>query len=540
MTDNRTSTVPFTQVTSDFLKIASIPDNQKGAFVDYAATDFSTLRESLLEYMKAVYPLDYSNFAESDLGLMLVELISYMGAVLSMKADMLTHENFIHTAKDRDSVRKLFELIGISMKGPTSSQATAIITVDEDSTAVLGEKVVILAADRVVSISSPEDGEPLTYTIYTTTNGIVNPLVDYNADITFTSGTDWYLDTSNSWNSVMLEGAFATESGKFSELEVTKSIDLEEAPVIQNSVQVFVSSTDATTSGSYRQVENLFQSSALDDKIFQVVYKDDYSAKILFGNGNNSVTPATNSSYMVTYRVGGGSRGNIPKSYINSLVNGTYNGVAKSLRVDQVQIATGGADAESVSHAKKFGPLSFKRQDRLVSLEDYSVFASRYISPAGSTGKAIASTRKAFSSANIVDLFILEKATDNQLQKASLSFKDSLLTQIQDKKMITDDVILNDGLIRTVDLVVTINIDKSFRGVESTIVAKASNIIHNFFLADSMDFGDPLVLSNLNRSIFGVNEILYATVDNFEDEIIYVDFNEIIQLNNLIINTNYA
>ena len=90
------------------------------------------------------------------------------------------------------------------------------------------------------------------------------------------------------------------------------------------------------------------------------------------------------------------------------------------------------------------------------------------------------------------------------------------------------------------DLVVTINIDKSFRGVESTIVAKASNVIHNFFLADSVDFGDPLVLSKLNRAIFGINEILYATVDNFEDEIIYVDFNEIIQLNNLIINTNYA
>jgi len=252
------------------------------------------------------------------------------------------------------------------------------------------------------------------------------------------------------------------------------------------------------------------------------------------------VTPATNSSFFVTYRVGGGSRGNIPKSYINALVNGTYNSIAKAIRVDQVQIATGGAAAESVAHAKKFGPLSFKRQDRLVSLEDYSVFASRFISPIGSTGKAIASTRKAFCSANIIDLFILEKATDNQLQKASLSFKDALLTQLKEKKMITDDVIINDGLIRTVDLIITINVDRSFRGVESTVVAKATGVIHNFFLSDNRDFGDPLVFSNLNRSIFGINEILYSTVDNFTDEIIYVDFNEIIQLNNLIINTNYA
>ena len=37
------------------------------------------------------------------------------------------------------------------------------------------------------------------------------------------------------------------------------------------------------------------------------------------------------------------------------------------------------------------------------------------------------------------------------------------------------------------------------------------------------------------REVFGIPEIRYATVDNFSDTV-KVDFNEIIQLNNLTIN----
>ena len=129
MSINTSKTVPFTDVASDFMKLVSIPDNNKASQIDFTATDFASLRTALINYIKAVYPLDYNNFVESDLGMMLIELVSYMGTIMSMKADMLAHENFLQTAKDRDSVRKLFELVGISMKGPTSAQSIATISV---------------------------------------------------------------------------------------------------------------------------------------------------------------------------------------------------------------------------------------------------------------------------------------------------------------------------------------------------------------------------------------------------------------------------
>ena len=539
MSINTNKTVPFTDVASDYMKLTHIPDNQKSSLIDFTATDFATLRESLVNYIKAAYPTDYNNFVESDLGMMLVELVSYMGAIMSMKSDMLAHENFLQTAKDRDSLRKLFELVGISMKGPTSAQAIGQVSIEGNAETNLPENVVFTPSERVIVVTSPQDQEPLTYTMYKATNGVVNVLDEYGADLLFAS-SNWYTGTSSTWETVLLEGAFATQSGTFSNTDTFKTLTLEEGPVVQNSTQVFVTSDESTYAGAYREVENLYQASSTNDKVFQVVYDEDYKGKLLFGTGNNGVSPPTGASYFVTYRVGGGDRGNIPNTYINSLTTGTYSSAASSFRVVQTQIATGGSQAETVAHAKKFGPLSFKSQDRLVSLDDYIAFASRFVSPAGTTGKATAVTRKAFASANVIDLFILEKATSTQLQKASISFKNALLADIEPKKMLTDEVVIADGLIRTLDLVVTLNIDKSLQGTESTVVTKVSRLINNYFLSDNVDFGDQLVFADLNRVIFEANEVIFSTIDNFDEEIVRVDFNEIVQLNNLVINVNYV
>lgn len=531
-------TVPFTDVGSDFMKLVTFVDNEKSTLVDFTATDFASLRTALLNYIKLVYPLDYNNFVESDLGLMLAELVAYMGTVMSMKADMLAHENFLQTAKDRDSVRKLFQLVGVSMKGPTSAQATANLSI-EGETGTLDEDLVIPTANRVITVTSPQDQQPLNFTLYKATNGIVPNLTNTNADIVFDQ-TNWVGDSSSTWEAVMLEGAFATQTGTFSNIGVAQSIILNEAPVIQNSVQVFVSGVDSTTSGAYRQVENIYQASSTNDKIFQVVYLDNYKAKLVFGDGSNGKSPTPNSSYIVTYRVGGGTRGNVPNAFINSILEGaTYNASPSSVRITQSQMSTGGSEAETVAHAKKYGPLSFKQQDRLVSLEDYTSFASNYVGPAGSVAKAVASTRKAFSSANIIDIFVLEKATDTQLQKASISFKNGLLTAIEPKKMVTDDVVISDGLIRTLDLIITAHVDRSLQGLEKSIVANVSQSVREYFMSDALDFGDSIIFADLMKTVFGIPEVRFAEINNF-DENITVGFNEVIQLNNLVVNINYV
>ena len=65
-------------IASDFMKLAKVPITKRPSLINFAATDFLTLRNSLIDYAKVVYPRDYKYFVESDLGMMFLELVAYL------------------------------------------------------------------------------------------------------------------------------------------------------------------------------------------------------------------------------------------------------------------------------------------------------------------------------------------------------------------------------------------------------------------------------------------------------------------------------
>ena len=519
-------------IASDFMKLANIPVNKRPSLVNFAATDFLTLRDSLIDYSKAVYPLDYQYFTESDLGMMFIDLIAYMGSVMSMKADMLANENFLATANQRSSVKKLLQLIGISMKGPLSSAADAKATTELEVTGT--GTMVIAAADRVIETVSPEDGGALTFTLYKVVNGLVDT-VNTTGDLRFDSSEALGADKKVFENLVLQEGALVKDTGSFAATEAVKTIKLTQGPIVEGSVQVYVTADSASMEGAYSEVPNVYFASGSSDKIFEMVYDDAYNGTIVFGDGSVGISPEDTASYTVFYRIGGGSRGNIEKNSINTSIDALVNLSSESVSITNVSKGTGGANAETLAHAKKYAPLEFRRQDRLVTLEDYAVFANTFISTFGTVGKANAAVRQAYSSANVIDIYILEKASDYQLQRATSNFKTQLLTAISKKKMATDDVVIVDGLIRTLDLVTTIRIDQSDEENQDQIQAKVKDKILTYMNVDNRTFGEDFSIAEINREIFEVEEVRFSTIDNVEQDIT-LDFNEIIQLNNLTIN----
>ena len=515
-------------ISSDFMKLAKIPVSKRPSLINFAATDFVSLRDSLIDYTKTVYPDDYKYFVESDLGMVFLELTAYMGAVMSMKADMLANENFLATAKQRASVKKLLELIGVRMKGPLSSAADVKIEFDTAITGTDG----IPAASRVFTITSPEDGGNLSFTLYKVVNGVADT-VNSDGIIRFTDAEAVDADKKVFTNFVMQEGALVDEQGEFAATEGVKTIKLSQSPVVEGSIGVFVTSPQAATTGAYREVPNVYYASGSSDKIFEVVYDDEYNATVVFGDGTVGISPEDTASFRVEYRVGGGTRGNLEIDAINTSIS-TSRAIGGTLT--NISKATGGANAETVEHAKKYAPLTFRSQDRLVTLEDYSVFANTFISNFGTVGKATTATRKAYASANIIDIYVLEKASDLQLQRATTNFKTQLLDAINKKKMATDDIAIVDGLIRTLDLAVSIKIDREEEENQSAIKNKVRDKILTYMNADNRDFGEDLNISELNRVIFETDEVRFSTVDNLDQDVT-IDFNEIVQLNNLTINT---
>jgi hypothetical protein len=360
--------------------------------------------------------------------------------------------------------------------------------------------------------------------------GALSP-ISSDASIDLTTGESENTASTVWTNLALLEGALVIQTGAFNSTDLIKRVALTTSPVFEKSVEVYIKSNDAAASGAWTQVDNLFFASGGGERLYEIVYDDSYGATVVFGDGIVSKSPPADAEYTIAYRVGGGTRGNINSEIINTqLIIGSDTGT-----LENVTLATGGQDSETVEHAKRYAPLTFKRQDRLVTAEDYSTFANAFVSQTGATGKARAVVRDAYSSANILDIYLLQIASPLQLQQATIPFKSDLLAAMQPKKMLTDEIIVVDGLIRTLDLVVTVRIDKNLSAKEELIKGKVRRRITNFFNVNNFDFGKTLVLADLNRSIFTIPEVRYATVDNLDTDVT-VDFNEIIQLNNYTIN----
>lgn len=526
---------------SDFLKLVNVQDFDKLNLIDFAQTDFLSLRTALLNYVRAVYPLDYNYFTESDFGMMLIELVAYMGHVLSYKADYLANENFLRTARSRASVNNLMQLIGIRMKGPVAAAADARITLQSTpgwTPTGTGSYITLSPENRVVSVNSSEDGLPISYTLYkVAANGDI--------DVGNSTGEIVLYESEKSSptvfnNLVLLEGSLVIEQGTFSDTESLKNVRLQNAPVVEGSIQTFITGQQEA-SGAYTQVNNIFYASGPNSKVFQVLGTDNYGAIVVFGDGDLGKIPAVGDQYTIVYRTGGGTRGNIQSSYINVSRSAQYTpgSTTFQIKVENTSKGTGGADAETIEAVKRYGPLTFRSQGRLVTLSDYKTFINSYISSYGSVGKATAVTRRAYSSANIVDIYVLEKANNLQLRKATPEFKRQLLETMQDKKMLTDELVVVDGLIRTLDLSITIRIDKKYQYLEATVRQKVRAKIEQFFNMDNNDFGKAFNPQDLMYSIFEVQEVRFATIDNVP-ETIQVNFNEIIQLNNYALNITYV
>jgi len=522
------------QVTSDWLRLGGIPEALKKDLIDFSTEDFDEFKTSFQEYVKSVYPRDYNNFVESDLGQMLTELFAYQAAVLSFKADALAQENYLATAKTSEGLIKLLELIGISLRGPVPAKANCILTVDDAAYAVTGTNYMnIPLTSRTIDMVSTRDNLPLSYTLY---NVDANGNIDMQAE-------DLYLDMTSfeqpagviANNLLLLEGKMQTTTGNFLTGSTNQTINLTLPSVVEGSVAV--SSSD----GWFEEIDNIWFASA-GAAAFQLKYNEDFSCQLQFGDGIVGKAPTPGSPYKVMYRTGGGLRGNVGANSIQSAGSAEFGndpGQTHPFSIVNNKAGTGGVNAQSLEEARRFGPMWFAAQYRAVTGQDYTAFANRFRSALGKTGKALAVLRDNGSAGNMIDIFVLQKATENHLERASFEFKNEMLTYLNNYRMMTDELTIVDGVVRTLDLATTLYIDKQQKLSSEDVKQRIAGLIQDYFSTNVMDFGKPLILAELINYILGDPGARFFSIDNYSNDI-YVDFNEILQLNNIEINVQYV
>lgn len=121
----------------------------------------------------------------------------------------------------------------------------------------------------------------------------------------------------------------------------------------------------------YKRVDSLFASGPRSRH-----YTLDYATGVIsFGDGRRGIVPPEGKNNIVaqSYRIGGGSIGNVNANTLTSL----GRALAYIESVTNPLPASGGADRESIDEAKARAPYTIKSRDRAVTTEDYEMLALR-------------------------------------------------------------------------------------------------------------------------------------------------------------------
>lgn len=86
--------------------------------------DFESLKCDLIEHIKVYFPETYSDFNESSVGMMLVEMLAFVGDSFSFYLDKQFQESFIESAKQTKNILRHARQLGFktSLFGKSSSQ----------------------------------------------------------------------------------------------------------------------------------------------------------------------------------------------------------------------------------------------------------------------------------------------------------------------------------------------------------------------------------------------------------------------------------
>jgi uncharacterized phage protein gp47/JayE len=122
---------------------------------------------------------------------------------------------------------------------------------------------------------------------------------------------------------------------------------------------------------------------------------------IRFGDGSFGVLPSAGTVFSVTYRVGGGSSGNVPADTITHVVAATAGPVVACTNPFP---ATGGTDAETAQQIRDRAPQAFRVPLRVVQAGDYEAAAQSlpWVQQAGTTFRWTGSWLTVFTAADPV------------------------------------------------------------------------------------------------------------------------------------------
>ena len=443
---------------------------------------------SLLIYASQIFP-DWNVTSEGDFGVVLLELFSYCGDILSYYTDRVAQEAYLPTATQRQSLLNIAQLLGYTPSNGTPASGTVTFITNNP-----GPAVVIGEGTQVQSNFNTALDQPI---IYQTTEVMTCPANGGTVTIPVVQGV-----TSN----LVPIGTSTGLPGQVFQLPQTNVQD--------GSTTIYIQSQAPGGNTQWNQVSS-FVNAQPSDTSFTLFVDANNMTNITFGDGVNGLIPALGLTISATYTVIAGSAGNQPVGAVNILVDSilgiaiAYNaaGIAES------SIMSGGSDPETNDSIRANAPTAFATQGRAVSLADYANLAVNV--PGVVSANAVA------NHSTSVSLYILGPGAT----VATGTLNDAVLTAFEDATLAGVTLSLPTPNLIAVDLgssnfspnnYLTLQVSPTYS--QQATVNAVILALNAFLTPPSTTFGMLLNVSQLYQVIMAVPGVAYTVIPVFTRE----------------------
>jgi hypothetical protein len=538
--------------------------------INYSSKNFLDYRTSLIEYIGQYYPDLMSDFNDSSIGMMLVELNAAIGDNLSYHTDRKFQETQIDHAQERASILGMARTFGLKIPG----KRPAITIVDFSVTLpVLGDSFDVTYAPIIRRGAQVTGGgkvfetvEDVDFSSPFSSGGIANraivPNTDSNRNI---------INYTVTKREIVLNGNTKTFKKRITTKESKPFLEviLPEDDVLSIDSVILLEGTnfkDVPANDSFYDFDNRwFEVDALaEDKVFiedsnrlsdnsglkpgkwvRIDRKfiteltDKGFTKMIFGGGsadvgslkefnvdnnlidrigdfiNNSslgITPKAGTTMFVKYRVGGGVNSNIGPNIlknINSLdmfVNGPDDNVNRGIR-------------QTLSVNNPLPAMGGKDEpsiDEIRNLIKYNYASQNRAVTLKDYQSRIALMpsefgipfrSSVFEEQNKIVASILSLDKNGKLTNQSTNtLKENIANYLSDYRSINDYVQIRDGKIINLGFEIDLHVDKEIP--RSQIISQAINEVKSYIDINKHDMGDNIYLSKLIEIINNINGVL--------------------------------
>lgn len=479
--------------------------------IDYTSKDYESYRNDMIKNLQVKMP-EYTDIRQSDAGIVILELLAMGLDVLSYYQDVLANEVFLVTAEQRSSALKWCQMLSYTPKPSTPARFLQVFVLSSLQT----EDTVIPAGTQVKTQGTSTESSIYFETV---------------EDLTIPAGAlgDEMQDGEYLYSVEVVQGI--TVSGELigtSSGAGNQRFTLNYSPVIIDSISVLVN--EGVGFEKWTRVDSFIDSSSTSRE-FVANVQDNDEVTIAFGDGVFGKIPNTfaNGIYC-SYRVGGGTQGNVGANKINTLdsnialVASTFN---PNTAIEE------GQDKETLDEIKINAPLANRTAWGALTTED---FAGVVVANFHEVSKAV--SYSAGASNKDINIYVLLKNDAPLTERLINSIIDIFDENGGGRKIIGSGEVSVFPAVRTpLDITAALSVKPgySFEKVKSDI----STFITDYFEVGNYDFETELSISRLCSEVMnpenGISGIRFFKITSPYVDLLIPDKGAIYTLNSLTI-----